>query len=316
MADTKAADTKAADTKAADTKKKDEPKSKSQKRKKSRIKKHGKPRRIRIGKAAARARKVKVFKKQAKRKATPKKYNFKRPKHIPESALKSRQFMYKNRQWHNNLHQQWYGKLKNWRVQYYRRAKKHAEKHERVIKHDIRMKRIAKRKFNYYIPPEGRVLVVVRIRGINAMHPMTRKILQLLRLRQINNAVFVRVNKATLNMLKKVEPYVTYGVPTRKTIAHLIYKRGYVRFNHQRTPINDNFVLSKRLLKHGIICVEDLIDTILNVRKSFKVANSYLWPFKLRAPTGGYKGKGKHFTEGGSAGNRHDEINKLIRRML
>jgi large subunit ribosomal protein L7e len=43
------------------------------------------------------------------------------------------------------------------------------------------------------------------------MHPKTRKILQLLRLRQIFNGVFLKVNKATINMLRRVEPYVAYG---------------------------------------------------------------------------------------------------------
>ena len=36
-------------------------------------------------------------------------------------------------------------------------------------------------------------MFAIRIRGINDMHPKTRKILQLLRLRQIHNGVFVRV---------------------------------------------------------------------------------------------------------------------------
>ena len=43
------------------------------------------------------------------------------------------------------------------------------------------------------------------------MHPKTRKILQLLRLRQIFNGVFLKGNKATINMLRRVEPYVAYG---------------------------------------------------------------------------------------------------------
>ncbi|XP_065023257.1 large ribosomal subunit protein uL30w-like [Musa acuminata AAA Group] len=47
--------------------------------------------------------------------------------------------------------------------------------------------------------------------SINAMHPKTRKILQLLRLRQTINSVFLKVNKATMNMLQTVEPYVTCG---------------------------------------------------------------------------------------------------------
>ncbi|CDP18042.1 unnamed protein product [Coffea canephora] len=46
------------------------------------------------------------------------------------------------------------------------------------------------------------------------MHPRTKKILQLLHLRQIFNGVFLKVNKAMLNMLQGIEPYVAYGYPT------------------------------------------------------------------------------------------------------
>jgi len=38
-----------------------------------------------------------------------------------------------------------------------------------------------------------------------------RKVLQLFRLRQINNGVFIKLNKATLQMLKIAEPYVAWG---------------------------------------------------------------------------------------------------------
>ena len=47
--------------------------------------------------------------------------------------------------------------------------------------------------------------------SINGVHPQPRKVLQLFRLRQINNGVFVKLNKATLNMLKIAEPYITWG---------------------------------------------------------------------------------------------------------
>lgn len=47
--------------------------------------------------------------------------------------------------------------------------------------------------------------------SINGVSPRTRKILQLLRLRQINNGIFIRLNKASLNMLKLVEPYIAWG---------------------------------------------------------------------------------------------------------
>jgi ribosomal protein L30/L7E len=59
----------------------------------------------------------------------------------------------------------------------------------------IRLKREARLKGGFYAPAEAKLAFVVRIRGINAVDPKTRKILQLLRLRQINNGVFVKINK-------------------------------------------------------------------------------------------------------------------------
>jgi ribosomal protein L30/L7E len=68
---------------------------------------------------------------------------------------------------------------------------------------------------------------VIRIRGINAISPTPKKVLQLLRLRQIHNGTFVKLNHATLTMLRLVEPYITYGPPNLKTVTELIYKRGF-----------------------------------------------------------------------------------------
>lgn len=84
-----------------------------------------------------------------------------------------------------------------------------------------------------YPLPQAGVVLVVRIRGIIGVSPKVRKILQLLRLRQINNSVFVKLNAATVKMLRLVEPYVAYGYPNLKTVRELIYKRGFgkVRFN-------------------------------------------------------------------------------------
>lgn len=56
------------------------------------------------------------------------------------------------------------------------------------------MRREAKANNGYYVEPEARLAFVVRIRGINDMHPKTKKILQLLRLRQIHNGIFIRVS--------------------------------------------------------------------------------------------------------------------------
>lgn len=91
--------------------------------------------------------------------------------------------------------------------------------------------------------PEAKLVFVVRIRGINDMHPKTRKILQLLRLRQINNGVFVKVNKATMNMLRRVEPYIAYGYPSLKSVRELIYKRGHGKVSKDILPLTDNTLI-------------------------------------------------------------------------
>ena len=39
----------------------------------------------------------------------------------------------------------------------------------------------------------------------------------------------MQVNKATVNMLRRVEPYISYGYPNLKSVRELIYKRGYAK---------------------------------------------------------------------------------------
>ena len=57
----------------------------------------------------------------------------------------------------------------------------------------IRLKREANLSGGFYVEPEAKLAFVIRIRGINDMHPKSKKILQLLRLRQIFNGVFIKV---------------------------------------------------------------------------------------------------------------------------
>merc|ERR1712037_985640 len=77
----------------------------------------------------------------------------------------------------------------------------------------------------------------MRIRGINQVAPKVKKVLQLFRLRQINNGVFIKLNKATINMLRICEPYITWGTPNIKSIREMIYKRGFTKVDGKRTPI-------------------------------------------------------------------------------
>ncbi|KAG9478594.1 large ribosomal subunit protein uL30 [Eleutherodactylus coqui] len=197
----------------------------------------------------------------------------------------------------------------------YKRAEGYYKEYRQMYRREIRLARMARKAGNYYVPAEPKLAFVIRIRGINGVSPKVRKVLQLLRLRQIFNGTFVKLNKTSINMLRLVEPYIAWGYPNLKSVKELIYKRGYLKIRKQRMPMTDNSLIEKKLGKRGIICVEDLIHEIYTVGKNFKFANNFLWPFKLSSPRGGMKKKTIHFVEGGDAGNREDQINRLIRRM-
>ncbi|XP_065854501.1 large ribosomal subunit protein uL30y-like [Euphorbia lathyris] len=234
---------------------------------------------------------------------------------IPESALKKRK---RTEEWallKNQESQTRKQKNAENRKIIFKRAENYASEYREQERELITLKREAKLKGGFYVKPEAKLLFIVRIRGINAMDPKTRKILQLLRLRQIFNGVFLKVNKATINMLHRVEPYVTYGYPNLKSVRELLYKRGFGKLNNQRIALTDNSIIEEGLGQFGIICMEDLIHEIMSVGPHFKEANNFLWPFQLSAPSGGLKKKRNHYVEGGDAGNREDYINELIRRI-
>jgi 60S ribosomal protein uL30 len=197
----------------------------------------------------------------------------------------------------------------------FKRAEKYVKEYRQAERDVILVKRQAKNLGNFYKPAESKVLFVVRIRGINRMAPQSTKILQLLRLRQIHNGVFVKVNKASLTMIKLIENYVTYGELTVKNVSDLIYKRGFGKVSKSRIPLTNNGIIEAALGKYGIICIEDLIHEIVTCGPNFKEANNFLWPFKLSSPLGGYRKKRIHFNEGGDHGNRAENINQLIKRM-
>merc|ERR1712160_41208 len=107
----------------------------------------------------------------------------------------------------------------------------------------VKAKRDAKAKGSFYVEAEPKVAFVIRIRGINKLAPKPKKILQLLRLRQLHNGVFVKLNKATWNMIRMIEPFVTYGFPSIAVISNLIYKRGHGKIDRCRIPLTDNAIV-------------------------------------------------------------------------
>jgi large subunit ribosomal protein L7e len=197
------------------------------------------------------------------------------------------------------------------------RAARYQRYYKAIRESNIKRHIKAEKRGNFFVPAEPRVAFVMRLRGINGVPPKPKKILRLFRLRQIHNAVFVRLNKATLNMLKIIEPYVAIGYPSVRSIRALLLKRGYGTVRGQRIPITSNTIIYHNLGKFGIYTLDDVVFKIFTAGKHFSKINRFLWPFKMNSPRGGFKGgKLRHFVEGGAHGNRMGMVNKLIRQCL
>ena len=54
-------------------------------------------------------------------------------------------------------------------------------------------------------------------------------------------------------MIHIIEPFITYGYPSLETISKLIYKRGFLKINHQRIPLENNKQIESQLGHLGIL---------------------------------------------------------------
>uniref|UniRef100_A0A0K0E9C9 Large ribosomal subunit protein uL30 n=1 Tax=Strongyloides stercoralis TaxID=6248 RepID=A0A0K0E9C9_STRER len=235
---------------------------------------------------------------------------------VPETILKSRKIRAEANAKAQEAKKKALMKAKLAKGKAIRRAQKYAAEYRKKQQTELRLKREAKAHGNFYVPDEAKVAFVVRIKGINKIHPKPRKVLQLFRLRQINNGVFIKLNKATIEMLRIIEPYVAYGYPSLKTVKELVYKRGYGKINGQRIPLTNNAIIEENLGKYDVICAEDIVHELYTVGPNFKQVSNFLWPFKLSNPRGGFTKKANHFVEGGDYGNREEKINALLQKMI
>ena len=120
-------------------------------------------------------------------------------------------------------------------------------------------------------------------------------------------------------LLHLVEPWVTYGIPSKAMISDLLHRRGHGKVDGQRIPLSDNTLIEKALgdeTEGGIICVQDLEHELYSVGEHFTKANAFLWPFCLTAPKSKFQKRKLNFKDGGDYGDRGQEIDDLIRLML
>lgn len=102
-------------------------------------------------------------------------------------------------------------------------------------------------------------------------------------LRKINTAVFVKGTPANIRQLKRVENYITWGEPNKKLISELIYKKLHGKVGEERVHIKSNAQV-EQYLGGEIICLEDIINEIINTGSHFQEIMDFIFPFKLTTP--------------------------------
>jgi large subunit ribosomal protein L7e len=161
------------------------------------------------------------------------------------------------------------------------------------------------------------VVFVIRVRDHHGASPMVKRVLTRLRLRRVNEGVFVRYDESHRKMLHLVEPFVVYGPPNKGSVEDLVERRGFAKIDSKRVPLSDNTIIEGALGKaHGVICQEDLVHEICEGGDAFSPVTKFLWPFRLSHKMNHFERDTLKFTLGKDYGDRGEEINDIIRQML
>jgi large subunit ribosomal protein L30 len=131
----------------------------------------------------------------------------------------------------------------------------------------------------------------------------------MLHLPRNNYGALVDDRPAFMGMLKKARDYITYGEPSKETLAMLIKKKGRLAGNKKLT---DEYAQ-----KVGYKSLDDLAEAVRAGRAEYWKLQNIQPVFRLHPPSKGFKGKiKKHYGSGGELGYRGEEINELLKRML
>ncbi|VVB76878.1 50S ribosomal protein L30 [uncultured archaeon] len=135
-----------------------------------------------------------------------------------------------------------------------------------------------------------KLLAVIRVRGTVKVRQSIVETLTRLNLKHVNNLVLLTATPDYLGMVKKSKDFVTFG------------------------EISED-VLSKLFEKKEIKAKEADIKALISGEKTVKDLEIEM-PIRMHPPRHGYEGIKKGYGQGGALGNRGEDINKLISRML
>ena len=152
-------------------------------------------------------------------------------------------------------------------------------------------------------------LAVVRVRGTINVKKDIRDTLAMLGLGRVNHCVLVDDTPQYLGMLHKSKDYITWGPIDAETATLLVKERG--RLTGQR-PIDGKTVKELGDFK----TIDDLGKAIAGGDARWAKMEGTVRVFRLHPPRKGYEGVKRAYTVGGALGDRGEEINDLLKKMI
>jgi len=154
-----------------------------------------------------------------------------------------------------------------------------------------------------------RCILAVRVRGVIGAKKEIKDTLKMLHLQRNHHAVLIDDRPAYVGMLRKVQNYVTWGEPSKETVALLLKKRGRLIGNKK---LSDEYAK-----KIGYKSLDDLAEAVYQVKVEYGDLPGIKPVFRLHPPSKGFKGKvKKSYGAGGETGYRGEAINELVKRMV
>ena len=152
-------------------------------------------------------------------------------------------------------------------------------------------------------------LAVVRVRGIINVKNDIRDTLTMLGLGRVNHCVLISENPQNMGMVRKVKDYVTWGPIDTQTATLLVKERGQLK---GRKALNEKDL--KELGKYKSF--EDLGKALADGDATWSKMDDTVRVFRLHPPRKGYEGIKRTFNMGGALGDRGQDINVLLQRMM
>lgn len=152
-------------------------------------------------------------------------------------------------------------------------------------------------------------LAVVRVRGIINVKNDIRDTLTMLGLGRVNHCVLINENPQNMGMVRKVKDYVTWGPIDTETATLLVKERGQLK---GRRALDEKGL--KDLGKYKSF--EDLGKALVDGDVTWSKMDGTVRVFRLHPPRKGYEGIKRTYKMGGALGDRGDEINVLLQRMM